>query len=377
MKPDGAWHFFSFRFKSKKEKTAEPALFLCGAGTVHLDDFSLLPENAVKGLFRRDLSEHIKRFKPAFLQFDVAAEDLSRLSRRAVEEGKRRTRRKKNFPSGERTSGIGVYECFLFSEFLGAEPRPLLRAEELRDGEGGQKAALELIEFVLGGKETAWGSLRARLGHVEPFPLKELFIEAEDGESFERLEGEIRENYPDLSLRLQGFSEEVGGGFDWQTVLQSAAALLEAEQRGEPCADEPPLLLRTGSAASGRCMLGFDGRSVYETADFHVRAVFSHFTGIEAIKTFAEGDKLAASASERDGMIFLKIANLSEEPAETETEGDFDFGNMTRVLCLDGAPGDCNSLSEPEKIKPYEIAPRSGDKITLPPHSFSVLVFRK
>ncbi|MDE6273800.1 MAG: carbohydrate binding domain-containing protein, partial [Clostridiales bacterium] len=70
LKADGKWHKYAFVLKAKQSaEKADFAFRLLKAGTVHVDCFSLMPENAVLGIFRRDLVAHMKDLKPAFLRF--------------------------------------------------------------------------------------------------------------------------------------------------------------------------------------------------------------------------------------------------------------------------------------------------------------------
>jgi alpha-L-arabinofuranosidase len=43
-----------------------------------------------------------------------------------------------------------------------------------------QKDVLDSLEFATGSAESYWGSVRAKMGHPEPFPLKYVAIGNED-----------------------------------------------------------------------------------------------------------------------------------------------------------------------------------------------------
>jgi alpha-L-arabinofuranosidase len=81
------------------------------------------------------------------------------------------------------THGLGYYEYFCLAEDLGAEPLPILaaglscqfRAPKAIPLDALQPViqdALDLIEFANGAPDTPWGSVRAEMGHPEPFNLK-------------------------------------------------------------------------------------------------------------------------------------------------------------------------------------------------------------
>ena len=126
-------------------------------------------------------------------------------------------------------------------------------------------------------------------------------------------------------------------------------------------------------------MVWFDGKNSYASASYYVQKLYSLYTGNFSLKTAVEeeGKQLYASATERDGMVFVKIVNAGEDEQEVEVEGDFDFGSLTRIICMSGEKSDCNSLQEPEKIAPCEVAPASSRSAVLPPRSFQILVFMK
>ena len=75
--------------------------------------------------------------------------------------------------------------------------------------------------------------------------------------------------------------------------------------------------------------------------------------------------------------IVQQLFNAADTAVTADVEGDFDFGEMLRVVQMKGALSDCNTAEEPEKIVPVEVAPTAARTVELPPHSFSVLIFRK
>ena len=89
--------------------------------------------------------------------------------------------------------GLGYYEYFRFAEQIGAEPMPVVAAGVCcQNSEGGQAAysdnelahyvdeVLHLVEFANGPAESRWGSVRAEMGHPEPFGLRYLGLGNED-----------------------------------------------------------------------------------------------------------------------------------------------------------------------------------------------------
>ncbi|EEC67599.1 hypothetical protein OsI_34968 [Oryza sativa Indica Group] len=68
--------------------------------------------------------------------------------------------------------------------------------------------AIDSLEFARGSKESTWGSVRAAMGHPEPFPLKYVALGNEDCEIFKptyqenypKFYNAIREAYPDIQI---------------------------------------------------------------------------------------------------------------------------------------------------------------------------------
>lgn len=218
---------------------------LTAPGSVEFDLLSMIPDDAVAGLFRRDLFEALKALKPGFLRFPggcIVEGTSLRLRYRwkdTVGElpGRRintnlwatqggNTTYEWEMPDSHymQSYGIGFYEYFLLCELLSAEDRvcrpvPVLNigvACQFRsyetvpvDSEEFQtyvQDALDLIEFANGDITTKWGSLRAKMGHPAPFGLSMIAIGNEQWESrhvdvaprYTAFEKAVHEQYPDI-----------------------------------------------------------------------------------------------------------------------------------------------------------------------------------
>lgn len=494
IRGDGKWRKFSFTLKSKTDaEKADFAFTLGGAGTVHVDCFSLIPENAILGIFRRDLAKLMKDMKPGFLRFpggcvvegnSLANRYLWKESLGPVEHRKHNWNRwavhatgpdngfRSQFSHYGQTLGVGYYEYFLLCEYLGAKPLPVLSVGiacqymstqfvPLNDPELETyiQEALDLIEFANGGVETEWGSVRAEMGHPAPFNLEYLGVGNEQWETetnefykrFELFERRIHEKYPGIKIigtvgptvetdshrsawewtrgnleknpdfvyasdehfyvspewlyshtnvydsyprNAKVYAGEYaahvpGSGCalfnspqanSWEGALAEAAFMTGMERNADVVvmASYAPLFGRLGYTQWSPDLIWFDGKSAYATVNYYVQQLYSLYTGNFSLKTLVEGEeKVYASATEREGLTYVKIVNAGEEELEAEIDGDFDFGVMTRIIRMEGAFSDFNTIDEPEKIVPQEVAPTSERALTLPPRSFNVLVFRK
>ena len=211
-------------------------------GTAEFDFFSMMPDDAVAGVFRRDLFELLKGLHPGFLRFPGGCivegntlenryrwkesvgpleERRSNFNRWAVHQTAEENGWHTGYAHYNQTLGLGFYEYFLLCDLIGAKPLPVLNVglacqyQSLEKVEIGDPAfeefiqdALDLVEFANGGTDTYWGGLRAGMGHPKPFGLMMLGIGNEQWQTpeskfFERyraFEKAIHERYPQIRL---------------------------------------------------------------------------------------------------------------------------------------------------------------------------------
>lgn len=216
---------------------------LASPGEVSFDMISVMPGNAVRGFFRKDLVEKMKDLNPSFLRFPggciVEGWDLENAYRWKDTVGPVETR-KQNWnlwattPGTEdqnQTYGLGYYEFFVLAEYLECEAIPVQNVGMACQFRGGKKGGyvpvfeadgvtytdefyeyvqdtLDLIEFANGEASTKWGKLRADMGHPEPFNLGKIVLGNEQWEMggnqwFDRytaFEKAIHKSYPDIEL---------------------------------------------------------------------------------------------------------------------------------------------------------------------------------
>lgn len=211
---------------------------LSDGSSADLDMVSMMPNDAVLGIFRRDMTEAIREINPGFLRFPggcvVEGYNLSNRYRwkdtvGPIEQRKQTWNRwacKQN--TYNETYGIGFYEYFLLCEYLKCCPVPILNVGmaceyntsevvPLFEEDGVTYTeefmeyindAIDLIEFANGSTDTRWGGLRAQMGHPAPFNLRLLGIGNEQWvknnnqwhERYEAFEKAIHELYPEIKL---------------------------------------------------------------------------------------------------------------------------------------------------------------------------------
>lgn len=211
-------------------------------GTVYFDFISMLPTDAVLGLFRRDLVELLAEMKPGFLRFPggcivegysldnryqwkksvgPAEERRNNSSRWAVHGNNEANQFTSVYSHYNQSLGIGYYEYFLLCEYLGARPIPVVNvglacqyqstenvAVDHTDFDEYLQDAVDLYEFANGPVDSEWGRLRMEMGHPEPFGLTLIGIGNEQWETekidffkrYELFEQAIHARYPYAQL---------------------------------------------------------------------------------------------------------------------------------------------------------------------------------
>ncbi len=199
-----------------------------GAGMLDMDMASLMPKDRTGadwpgGGLRTDLVKALKELHPRFLRFPggCVAEGSwvwDNLYRWKDTVGPVEQRRENWNTWGYMQSyGIGFYEYFCLCEELGALPLPvvgsgvLCQAREPAESPMNEdelalwtQDVLDLIAFAKGGTDSAWGALRAEMGHPEPFDLRFLAIGNENWaniyfDRYEKIRNAVKETYPEIT----------------------------------------------------------------------------------------------------------------------------------------------------------------------------------
>lgn len=154
----------------------------------------MFPEDAVGGLFRKDVFDKIKAMRPGFIR-SPGGNYLEGNGQRSRWNWKNtvgpRQQRAGHYNTAWGywvTDGVGLYELLLLSELIGTASQlsiytgysmgrpyvPLNQSQVFADD------ALDLIEFANGGTGTKWGQSRASMGHSAPFGLKRIEVGNEE-----------------------------------------------------------------------------------------------------------------------------------------------------------------------------------------------------
>lgn len=244
-------------------------------GSADIEFVSLFPKDTYKGRkngMRRDIAEKIADMKPKFMRFPGGCviegrsfENMYNWKDTVGPVEKRRTNwnrwqmeeyRNLGFDSSDyyQSYGIGFFEYFQFCEDIGAKPVPVVNCGmtcqwhesllvELDELEPYVQDVLDLIEFANGDAESEWGSVRAAMGHREPFGLEYIGIGNEQWgkEYFERYEifqREISKEYPDIKLitsagwKNSGLDYDLA--YDWMRKNKDKAYAVDEHFYKEP-----------------------------------------------------------------------------------------------------------------------------------------------
>lgn len=227
-------------------------VFLDSGNGCDLEHISLFPADTWKGHengLRKDLAQKLADIHPGLLRFPggciVEGTDLQTryqwknsvgpVENRPLNENRwHYTFTYRFFPDYYQSGGLGFFEYFRLAEDLGAEPLPIvnvgLACQYQNSDDSGRvpldslqpyiQNALDLIEFANGDVESRWGSLRAEMGHPEPFGMKYIGIGNEQWgpEYIERLEpfvAAVRKAHPEIQIVGSSGPNSEGEQFDY------------------------------------------------------------------------------------------------------------------------------------------------------------------
>lgn len=242
---ESTWNKYSVELVATDDiEGADFVITFDAPGVVEFDFISMFPEDAVLGIFRKDLFDALSNIKPGFIRFPggCIVEGISLDNRyywkNTVGDTKDRPYTPNLWAFDEdrfaegfehqrpdshygQSFGLGFYEYFLLCEQLGCLALPVLNVGVACQFRSTDKVsidstmfeeyvqdALDLIEFANGPVDSKWGMLRAKMGHPDSFNLKLLGVGNEQWETkhldfferYKRFEAAIHEKYPEIEI---------------------------------------------------------------------------------------------------------------------------------------------------------------------------------
>ena len=297
--------------------------------------------------------------------------------------------------------------------------------------------ALDELEYVTGGADTKWGSVRAQNGHPAPFPLTYVEIGNEDffdksgsyDGRYAQFYKAIKTKYPDLQLiattpvksirpdvvddhyyvRATEFFHDathydktdrsgpkifVG---EWATregaptpnfgaALGDAAWMTGLERNSDVVvmAAYAPLLVNVnpGGMQWETDLIGYDALRSYGSPSYYAQVMFSSYLGDETLASKLEGGgpKLFYSVTEdtKRKRLYLKLVNAASAPQSVAVKfAGASLANTGKLVMLKAAGTQAtNTLENPAHLVPVESRLRnigSDLEYTVPAYSIQVI----
>jgi len=261
---EGGWKKYETIIRATAtSQRAQFNLFLDEPGYVDLDMVSLFPVDTwghrPNGL-RKDLVQLLADMHPGFIRFPggciVEGRRLATRYQWKTTVGDIATRKTivnrwndefdhRPAPDYFQSFGLGFYEYFQLAEDIGAAPLPILNCgmacqfntselAQLSDTQQYIQDALDLIEFANGPATSAWGQLRAEMGHPAPFHLTMIGVGNEQWgqpyvDRYKLFAAAIKAKYPEIKLVAAAGPSPSGEQFDflWANWRQLNADLVD------------------------------------------------------------------------------------------------------------------------------------------------------
>ncbi len=426
-------------------------------GTIYFDYVSLFPVNTYKGRengMRRDLAEALEKLRPGFIRFPggciTEGINMENSYRACKTIGPVEDRiGSYNLWGYRRTDGIGFHEFLQLSEDLNADAMYVCncgmscQARKSEEGTDTQIAdilqdTLNAIEYAIGDyKTTKWGSLRAKYGHPEPFPLKYVEIGNENSGGFyqktyrifyQRLKKEypqllyiindasgmddseydildehyycepmffpaIADKYDDYSRNKQIYVGEyacntnVGIG-NMVSAASEASFMIGMEKNADvvKMASFAPLFCHVNNRVWPVNLINFDSGGWFGIPSYYLQYLFRDLLPETIVScesntiSFTQSAKVFANAGILNGNTVVKTVNFSDMETVTEFMFEQSYSKVYIYSISADNPEEENSLEEPEKITiQNEVNTVEGKKwrYILKPYGIYGFVFEK
>jgi alpha-L-arabinofuranosidase len=262
----GGWAKYEVPLRAAATTDAGRLVVTSGAaGTLDLDMVSLFPQDTFRGRpngMRQDLAELVDGLNPSFLRFPGGC--VANVGSFEPFPARKRIYRWKdtvgpvearptnfNFWGYNQSYGIGYYEYLQFAEDIGAAALPVIAVgvtgcggtDRLTEDQLAPFVAdtLDLIEFANGPATSAWGSVRAKMGHPKPFGLRYLALGNEEYDpqfyaNYPHFARAIEAAHPEIQVISNAGQSSQGAVFDrsWAFAREQGADLVDEHYYNSP-----------------------------------------------------------------------------------------------------------------------------------------------
>ena len=221
---EGEWKKLEGQITSTRDAdNARLVVTAAGRGTLALDMVSLFPQDTWRGRkygLRKDLVQVLADLNPRFLRFPggcvAHGQGLANVYQWKDTVGDIAERKSNwNLWGYHQTYGLGYFEYFQLCEDLGAFALPVLpvgvscgfrglECVPMDQLQSHIQDVLDLVEFANGPVDSRWGSVRASMGHPEPFNLRYICLGNEEHDN-----PEVRERFPLFAKALREAHPEI------------------------------------------------------------------------------------------------------------------------------------------------------------------------
>ncbi|KAG2689876.1 hypothetical protein I3843_09G158700 [Carya illinoinensis] len=367
-------------------------------GVIWFDQVSAMPVDTYKGHgFRSELAEMLADLKSKFIRFP----GMHFVGKQPLDPG-RRDQGTVDVWNYWTDDGLGYFEFLQLTEDLGALPvwvynNGISRHDQVSTSNVGPfvQEALDSIEFARGDSNSTWGSIRAAMGHPEPFDLRYVALGNENcGKknyqgNYLKFYNAIKKAYPDVKIitNFNGLCQTLDHPADFydyhgQSEIKAAKKFHFFLQCSDvvSMASFAPLFLNDNDRWWHSDAIIFNSSQQYGTPSYWVQHFFRESSSATVLHSTLQKNaytSLIASAimwensDDNKSYLRLKIVNFGKDTVNLKISVDklepssIQPSRSTKTILTSGNLKDENSFDEPNK-SPLENAGKDMDVVLLP-----------
>ncbi|KAL6272217.1 hypothetical protein ACE6H2_022909 [Prunus campanulata] len=378
-------------------------------GFIWFDQVSVMPLDTYKGHgFRKDLVQMLEDLKPQILRFPGGCFVQGAQLRNAF-------RWKETIGPWEERPGHFA-DCWMYWTDDGLGYFEFLRVGISLNEQVDTSSvlpfvqeALDGLEFARGNPNSTWGSLRAAMGHPEPFDLRYVAVGNEDCGKKNYLDDP--KNMFSMAHHFDQTSRSGPKAFVSEyavttgsllAALGEAGFLIGLEKNSDvvEMANYAPLFANDNGRNSKFSAIVFNSTHLYGTPSYWMQCLFKESSGatifnatLQTNSSTNQVEQLLASAiswknsENENSYLRIKIVNFGTDIVNLKIVVDglepnsINLSESTKTVLTSNNPMDENSLNEPKKVIPYRIplekAGEGGEdvEVAISPNSFTSIDF--